>query len=172
MEQTRILFVCLGNICRSPLAEGVFQHLARERGLADRFFVESAGTGHWHVGELPDPRSRAVARKNGIELVSRARLVNPDDDFAEPHKGGFHWLVGMDRANCRNLKLLGAPDARIRLLRQFDPALVNVHDREREVPDPYTDDELFDPVFAMVKIACAGMLDALTAETQRTQRRI
>lgn len=169
MEPTRILFVCLGNICRSPLAEGVFVHLARERGVAERFVVDSAGTGHWHVGELPDPRARAVAQKNGVVLPSRARQVEPASDCSA-HGAGWDWLVGMDRSNCSNLVRLGAPKERVRLLRSFDPALAGHHEREQEVPDPYTDDGMFDEVFAMVRAACVGMIQEFTAETRRAQR--
>ena len=74
-DQTGVLFVCLGNICRSPLAEGIFIHLARERGVLDRFRVDSCGTGGWHAGERADPRSIAVAAKYGIELPSIARAT-------------------------------------------------------------------------------------------------
>ena len=169
---TRILFVCLGNICRSPLAEGVFIHLARERGVADRFIVDSAGTGHWHIGELPDPRARAVAQNNGVELPSRARQVDAARDLVEPDDSGgdsghgWHWLIGMDRSNCANLIRLGAPRERVRLLRSFDPQLAGRPDSELEVPDPYQEaDEAFDEVFGMVKRACAGMLERFTHST-------
>ena len=73
--RTGLLFLCLGNICRSPLAEGIFIHLATERGVIDRFRVDSAGTGGWHVGNPPDPRSVAVAEKNGVRLPSLARQL-------------------------------------------------------------------------------------------------
>lgn len=162
---TRVLFVCLGNICRSPLAEGLFIHLANERGVGDQFVVDSAGTGHWHVGELPDPRSRAVAKKHGVVLPSRARQIDADTDFNDPNDQfapGWHWLIGMDRSNCSNLIRLGADPERVRLLRSFDPTLVGKSDRELEVPDPYTEaDGMFDEVYAMVKRACEGMLHTL-----------
>ncbi|MEZ6317889.1 MAG: low molecular weight protein-tyrosine-phosphatase [Phycisphaerales bacterium] len=103
-EPIGVLFVCLGNICRSPLAEGIFIHIARERGVLDRFRVDSAGTGGWHVGNPPDPRSVAVARKHGIELPSRARTF--DDGLRESER--FEWLIAMDRENEADMLARGA----------------------------------------------------------------
>src|SRR5262245_42334662 len=94
-ERIRVLFVCLGNICRSPLAEGVFLHLAQAAGVADRFEVDSAGTGDWHAGERPDSRATAVARKHGVELPSIARQVTRADFDRFDH------IVAMDRENLR-----------------------------------------------------------------------
>lgn len=168
-DQTGVLFVCLGNICRSPLAEGVFLHLARQRGVQHRFRVDSAGTGRWHVGKRADPRSLAVARRAGIELPSIARQVDPETDF-DPSLGGFHWLIAMDQANAADLIDLGAARERVRLLRSFDPSLAGKPDHAIEVPDPYFGgDRGFDDVFAMVHTACAGLLDHLLAgpETSR-----
>jgi protein-tyrosine phosphatase len=166
-NQIHVLFVCLGNICRSPLAEGVFVELAKKRGVLDRFVVDSCGTGDWHAGELADPRSRAVARKHGIDLTHRARVISPDFDFAPGAFGGvrhrgFDWFIGMDRANCRRLVAVGAPRDRVVLLRSFDPLLAGRPEAEQEVPDPYTEpDEAFDAVYEMVERACAGLLDHL-----------
>ncbi len=165
-ERTGILFVCLGNICRSPLAEGVFLHLARERGIAERFLVDSAGTGSWHVGEQPDVRARAVAQRNRVQLVHRARVVDPASDVKR-----FHWLIPMDRANLRDLLDLGAPRDRTRLLRSFDPSLAGKADHELEVPDPYYGGEHgFDEVFRMVWNACVGLHDMLGAQPMNERR--
>ena len=154
---TRVLFVCLGNICRSPLAEGVFQHLVRERGLALHYHVDSAGTGAWHVGDSPDARSIAVASRNGVTLSSRARQVALTD-FE-----GFDYVIAMDRQNLLDLRALArgsAGPAKLHLLREFDP-----EPGDRQVPDPYYDgDEGFDRVYAMVRRACEGLLAALEAE--------
>lgn len=155
---TRVLFVCLGNICRSPMAEGVFRHLARERGVASRFHAESAGTGAWHVGELPDPRARATARHYGIELTSRAQVFD-----AAKHLGAFDWFVPMDRSNEARLLKLGTPRERTRLLRSFDPALAHsaaaAVEKSLEVPDPYTGtDGMFHEVYEMIRAGCEGML--------------
>jgi len=156
-EKTGVLFVCLGNICRSPLAEGVFLHLAGERGVLDRFDVDSCGTGGWHVGEPADPRAQEVARRNGIELLSVGRRLEPGPDFRR-----FDLIVPMDRQNLRTLRSEGAPQERVRLLRSFDPVLRGAPESELDVPDPYWDeDEGFDIVYRMIHAACGGMLDEL-----------
>jgi protein-tyrosine phosphatase len=97
-----VLFVCLGNICRSPAAQGVMQRLVDERGLSDRFFIDSAGTGGWHIGDLPDKRMRVHARPRGYELTHRARKVQAGD-FED-----FDLIVGMDAANVDDLRYLAA----------------------------------------------------------------
>jgi protein-tyrosine phosphatase len=156
-QPTGVLFVCLGNICRSPLAEGLFLHLADERGVADRFLVDSCGTGGWHIGEPPDKRARAVAKKHGVHLPSRARRLDPAADWER-----FHWLIPMDLSNRRDLLAEGAPSERVRLLRSFDPALAGGHEKDMQVPDPYYGaGDGFEVVFEMVRAACAGMLDEL-----------
>lgn len=152
MAATSVLFVCLGNICRSPLAEGVFLHLARERGVDGAFRVDSCGTGGWHAGERPDPRSLAVAKKHGVELPGRARKYDPPADNA------LDWLIPMDVSNRDDLLDAGAPKERVRLLRSFDAARSGPLD----VPDPYYGGPGgFDEVYEMVRAACAGMLDEL-----------
>lgn len=151
----RILFVCMGNICRSPVAEGVFLHRARERGVLDRFLVDSAGTGGWHAGELPDRRSIAVAAKHGVELPSRARQVTPDDF------GRFDSLVVMDRTNHSDLLDRGAPKSKLEFLLAYHPDPSSLP-RGIEVPDPYYGGpEGFDDMYAMIDAACVGMLEAL-----------
>lgn len=159
-----VLFVCLGNICRSPLAEGVFLHMLRERGLTERFRVDSCGTGGWHVGSLADPRMRATAKRHGVELVSRARQVGLVD-FATPGStpvDGFDLLVAMDRANRRDLVAIGAPEDRVRLFRSFDPAMRGRPERELDVPDPYHgSDDGFERVYQIVWDGCAGMVAEL-----------
>lgn len=156
-DRLGVLFVCLGNICRSPLAEGVFIHLARARGVLDRFDVDSCGTGAWHAGESADHRSIAVARRYGIELPSIARQFDAGRDTAR-----FEWLIAMDRSNVRNLVRAGADPARVKLLRSFDPALANRPDAELEVPDPYDwPGDGFESVYQMVHASCNGLLDVL-----------
>ena len=145
-----VLFVCLGNICRSPLAEGVLDHLARLDGVD--LHVDSAGTGAWHVGEQADPRSRAVARANGIRLNGRARRVR-DQDLHE-----FDYVIAMDRANLSDLEAMHrsmSGSARLHLLREFDPDA----DGDLEVPDPYYGGPSgFDEVFDMVERSCRALL--------------
>lgn len=150
-----VLFVCLGNICRSPLAEGVLRSLSRDAGLDGRIRVDSAGTGAWHVGEPPDPRSREVARRNGITLEGSARQVVPDDGES------FDWILAMDRSNLRRLEEMGAGGARLHLLREFDPRAGD----DREVPDPYYGGEGgFDRVYEMIDRSCRALLDRIRDE--------
>jgi protein-tyrosine phosphatase len=157
MDPTRVLFVCLGNICRSPLAEGVFQNLVRVRGLERHYQVDSAGTGSWHVGEQADRRSIDVARRNGVALGSRARQVHALD-FSH-----FDYVIAMDRQNLADLRTLAGRhggDAKIHLLREFDP-----EPGDHQVPDPYYGGpEGFDDVFAMVHRACSALLEHLEGE--------
>lgn len=156
-DTTGVLFVCLGNICRSPLAQGVFLHRARARGAHHRFVVDSCGTGHWHVGKRPDPRSIEVAARRGVELPGRARQLDPERDF-----DAFDLIIPMDGENLRDLLDAGAPRDRTRLLRSFDPALAGRPTSELDVPDPYYGaGDGFERVYAMVDAACAGLLDDL-----------
>lgn len=154
----RILFVCLGNICRSPTAEGVCRHLAGERGLDGEVVVDSAGTAGWHVGDAPDRRAVAAARDRGIDITGlRGRQV-ATHDFER-----FDLLLAMDADNHRDLLDL-APDgtarAKVRLLREFDTAAVAAGDLE--VPDPYYGGpEGFAAVYDAIEAACNGLLDHL-----------
>ncbi len=158
-----VLFVCLGNICRSPMAEGVFIHLARKRGVLERFDVDSCGTGRWHVGNPPDHRAVAVAFRRGIQLPSIARQLDPKTDFKR-----FELILAMDRANRDALLVAGAPPEQLYLLRQFDRTTEGHQETGLEVPDPYfgpeDDDEGFERVLDMLETACEGLLDALTED--------
>jgi protein-tyrosine phosphatase len=150
----RILFVCLGNICRSPTAEAVMRGLIAERGLDDEITVASAGTGDWHLGDPPDQRAVAAAAERGVELTGTARQVS-EADFA-----GFDLLVAMDRSN-RDALLRLAPEAeardKVRLLRDFD-------DGAGDVPDPYYGGpDGFADVVDIVERSCAALLDELRA---------
>lgn len=144
-----VLFVCLGNICRSPLAEGIFRSLVNEAGASDHFLIDSAGTGAWHSGNPPDPRSIEVAARHGIDLsTQRARQVCPDDFQA------FDTIIAMDRDNLTTLKArdTGAK-AQLRLL-LAEPAA--------DVPDPYYGGpEGFDHVFNLVRNGCRDLLTDL-----------
>ena len=157
-EKTGLLFVCMGNICRSPLAEAVFLHKARERGVLDRFDVDSCGTGGWHAGGPADPRSIAIGAEHGIDVASIARKVNPKRDFTR-----FGLLLAMDRDNRDDLIELGADPTKVRLMRSFDPALKNADESGLDVPDPYygRDGSGFRRVYDMLDAACEGLLDGL-----------
>src|ERR1017187_4324744 len=126
----RLLFVCLGNICRSPTAEGVMRALVEEAGMQQSIELDSAGTGAWHVGNPPDARAVAAAHGRGIALEGFARQVR-EDDFDD-----FDLVLAMDRSNLRELQELaggGERRAKVRLLREFDPA--GGGDQELDVPD-------------------------------------
>jgi protein-tyrosine phosphatase len=152
---TRVLFVCLGNICRSPLAEGVFRHLVEEAGLSAAFEIDSAGTGDWHLGELPDVRSTAVAQENGVRLTGRARQVVPDD------LQHFDHVIAMDRDNLDALLDMASAHgatASIAFLREHDREANGSHD----VPDPYYGGPAgFEEVFEIVSRSCRVLLDEL-----------
>jgi protein-tyrosine phosphatase len=146
----RILFVCLGNICRSPTAEGVMRRLVAEAGLEDEFVLDSAGTGRWHIGAPPDSRASAAAAARGVELGGHARQVTAED-FER-----FDLLVAMDRSNRDGLLAIAPSDedrSRVRLLREYA-------DGPLDVPDPYYGgDDGFAEVFEIVERCCAGLLD-------------
>ena len=144
---TSLLFVCMGNICRSPLAEGIFAHLVNENKSTSRYHLDSAGVGDWHAGQAADPRSLAVAKKHGINLTCRARQV-VSEDF-----GTFDWILAMDKQNRRDLLSLASEGhaGKIRLMREFDSEGGN----GAEVPDPYYGGpQGFDRVFAMLHRSC------------------
>jgi len=156
----RLLFVCMGNICRSPTAEAVMRALVAREGLDGAVEIDSAGTGAWHVGEPPDRRSAAAARARGIVMEGAARQVTEADFEA------YDLLLAADAENVAALRAV-APDedaaAKVRLLREFDPAAVAA--RDLDVPDPYYGGpDGFDDVIDMVDAACRGLLDQLRAE--------
>jgi protein-tyrosine phosphatase len=157
-NEISVLFVCLGNICRSPMAEGVFRHILDEEGWSDRFRVDSAGTDSWHVGESPDARSVRTAASHGVTLGGHARQTRPED-FRR-----FHYIVAMDRSNLASLERYRdgvGGQASLYLLREFDPE----GGPGAEVPDPYYGGPSgFEDVFAMVERSCRGLLDHILEE--------
>jgi low molecular weight protein-tyrosine phosphatase len=155
--RVRILFVCLGNICRSPTAEGAMRALVRDAGLEESIELDSAGTGAWHIGEPPDTRATNAARERGIALEGHARQVERGD-FED-----FDLIVAMDRSNLADLRRI-APDesarAKVRLLRDFDPS----SDGELDVPDPYHGGARgFEDVLDLVQGSCEALLAELRA---------
>ena len=151
-----VLFVCLGNICRSPLAEGIFAALAGERGVGGQFHVDSAGTGAYHSGEPPDSRSTAVAAAHGIRLTGVARQVTPRD------LERFDYIVAMDGSNLRSLERLRrrarGGRAEIVMMRDYEPGA-----RDPDVPDPYYGGpDGFERVYRILDRACNGLLDELS----------
>jgi protein-tyrosine phosphatase len=153
-----ICFVCLGNICRSPTAEGVFRRLVEEAGLAARIEIDSAGTDAYHRGESPDRRSAEAARRRGVRLAGSARRFRAEDF------GRFDHVIAMDADNHADLLDL-APNAgaraKVALLRSFDANAPP----GASVPDPYYGGPTgFDDVFDICEAACRGLLDVLSAE--------
>lgn len=154
----RLCFVCLGNICRSPIGEGVMRHLLREAGLSALVEVDSAGTAGYHGGELPDARARAAGKRFGVEVGGRAR------QFKRVDFERFDYVLAMDRSNFEDLSRL-APDeaarAKLHLLRSFDRTSPD----GASVPDPYYgEDEDFDDVVRICFAACAPLLERLRSE--------
>jgi len=158
-ERVHLCFVCLGNICRSPTAEGIMLALVKAEGLAHRVTVDSAGTAAYHVGERADRRSRATARARGVDLPSIARAFERED-FER-----FHYVLAMDTRNQRNLLALATDEearARVHLLRSFEPE--GARD-DSSVPDPYYGGpEGFERVFDICDAACRGLLAHLRRE--------
>ena len=144
----KVLMVCLGNICRSPLAEGILKHKIQKKGLD--WHIDSAGTGGWHAGELPDRRSIAIARKNGIDITDqRARKFRPAD------LDNFDLILTMDYANYLDIKRYAkTPEQqeKVQMIMNF----MNPNGDE-EVPDPYYDDR-FELVFEMLDKACDAVI--------------
>jgi len=156
---TRILFVCLGNICRSPLAEGVFRALARERGVEDLFEIDSAGVSGYHAGSPPDRRSAETARRRGVELTGRSRQLTAGD------LRRFDWVIAMDEENLAAIRALeqrAGGSARVHRLREWDPEPTGL-----DVPDPYYGGPRgFDEVHDIVERSCASLLDHLIREEE------
>jgi protein-tyrosine phosphatase len=155
LSRKRIVFVCLGNIVRSPLAENMFRHLAKERGVEDRYEVDSAGTGSWHVGERPDRRMRRVAAQRGLQYDGRAR------QFSRKDFQRFDLIIAMDTNNRENLMSLAQSEEdreKIHLLREFD----DQSGSEASVPDPYYGGiEGFERTYDIVERSCETLLDTL-----------
>lgn len=163
VDKLSILFVCMGNICRSPTAEAVFRRLVSARGLEDRIHIDSAGTHGYHIGDSPDPRAAAIAAKRGYDLSClQARKVSAAD-FLE-----FDYLIPMDAENLAYLKALRPIEAtaQTRLFMEFSKRFA-----EREVPDPYYGGpQGFDRVLDMVEDAAEGLLDHLLEYDLRVTR--
>ena len=152
-DAMRVLFVCLGNICRSPLAEAIVRRRAGERGLEQQFHFASAGTGDWHVGGGADIRSAATAKAHGIDLSQhRARQITPSG-IAQ-----WDWLVAMDRDNKHDLLAMGAGRDKVLMMRQFESATNTPPD----VPDPYYGGEDgFERMFHLLAANADPLLDHL-----------
>lgn len=157
-QRLRVLFVCMGNICRSPMAEGAFRHQVEQVGLAERIVCDSAGTHDYHVGDPPDPRAQLAASRRGYDLsTQRARQVKPSD-FSE-----FDYMLAMDEVNLRLLQRLCPPQHahKLKLYMEF-----GADTEAREVPDPYYGGQQgFEHVLDLVEQAAQGLLRHLLGRT-------
>jgi protein-tyrosine phosphatase len=146
----RVLFVCLGNICRSPMAEGIFTHMARQAGAASAWVADSAGTGNWHRGEAPDGRAVETCARFGIDISGqRARQV------VEADLRRFDWIFAMDGSNERTMRAFSGGPARIHRFLDFAGV-------PGDVPDPYTGDmRAFEDVFQRIEAAMPAVIARL-----------
>ena len=154
MDKTSVLFVCLGNICRSPAAEAIFQNLINDKGIANQFIVDSAGTGSWHVGKKADSRMRFAAKHRNINITSKARQIR-EDDFRK-----FNYILVMDNSNFNNIidfknRVKGSDFAKILKIQDFSSMF-----NEKEVPDPYFGgDSGFDHVLDILEDSVSCFLE-------------
>lgn len=158
----KVLFVCLGNICRSPMAEGHFARFVKDNNLQGMISCDSAGTSSYHIGELPDSRMRQTALKYGISLTSRARQLTKND------LNEFDYIIAMDSSNYQNILFLQeaaeGTKAQIFMMRTFDPEY-----KDSDVPDPYYGgDDGFDNVYNILKRSAANLLEFIRKEHNLT----
>jgi len=157
MDNISVLFVCLGNICRSPAAEAIFQSLINDKGIGNQFIVDSAGTGSWHVGKKADSRMRFAAKKRNIIIKSNARQIR-EDDFLK-----FKYILVMDNSNFNNVldfkdRVKGSDFAKILKIQDFSSIFA-----EKEVPDPYFGgDSGFDHVLDILEDSVSCFLENIT----------
>ena len=151
----KVLFVCLGNICRSPTAEGIFRHYVEQAGLSDAISIDSAGTADWHIGKTPDPRTQAAAAQRGYDLSGlRGRQAQPED-FAK-----FDLILAMDKSNLSNLQAIQPADGKAELALYLPRFGISPD----EVPDPYYGGEDgFELVLDMLEQASQVLLDEIKA---------
>jgi protein-tyrosine phosphatase len=164
MKTVSVCFVCLGNICRSPTAEGVMRHLVGEAELAHHFLIDSAGTGDWHIGEPPDERAQFAAGRRGYELAALRGRQIAAMDFER-----FDLLIAMDGKNVAALRQICPAEHRdkIRLLMEFVPEVDSRRSGAREVVDPYFGGaEGFEQVLDQCEAACRGLITALRPQFQ------
>ena len=156
MKKQSVLFVCLGNICRSPAAEAIFLDLIHKKGFSESFIVDSAGTGGWHIGKKADIRMRIAAQKRGVEILSRARQINAND-FEK-----FNYIIAMDNSNFKNIidfksRKSCSDFSSINKIQKFRSVF-----KETEVPDPYFGGEKgFENVLDILEDSVSGFLNSI-----------
>jgi protein-tyrosine phosphatase len=156
-QPVKVLFVCMGNICRSPTAHGVFQSLVDQQGLGESIQVDSAGTHSYHIGSPPDLRSQATAQSRGIDLAGLRARRFVTTDFTE-----FDYLLAMDHANLADMLAIKPDDetrARVKLMLEYADKF-----EQQEVPDPYFGEDGFDLVFDMIDDAARGLLNDIRSQ--------
>ena len=156
MKKKAVLFVCLGNICRSPAAEAIFIDLINKKGLNNKFIVDSAGTGSWHIGKEADTRMRIAAQKRGVEILSIARQINVKDYQK------FNYIIAMDDSNFKNINDLKSRKSLSDF--SFIDKIQNFRSvfKEKEVPDPYFGgDKGFDNVLDILEDSVSGFLNTI-----------
>ena len=160
-KMKKILFICLGNICRSPAADGIMKHLVTERGLEDEFLIDSAGIGSWHVGQLPDYRMRQCGQRHGYNFDHRAR------QFSSKDFDRFDFIAVMDQENYHDVARQANSQADLaKIIRMSD--YLRHHPGQKTVPDPYYGDTRdFEFALELLEDACEGLLDELVKSTSR-----
>ena len=158
-NKIRVLFVCLGNICRSPMAEGIFRHLVEQEGLAPHFHIDSAGTSGWHAGEKPDRRMRQTAQEHGLSLENQRSRQFIKQDFQD-----FDYILAMDRSNLRNIQAMqhgpNVKEGQVTLMLEHDPK-----GTVTDVPDPYYGGQNgFEEVYDLLLKSNRAFLDQLKAQ--------
>ncbi len=148
MKKISVMFVCTGNICRSPMAEAVFRDMVAKKGLADQFFIVSSGTGRWHVGEPPHIGTRLILSENNIDVGNKRAQQLVSEDFSK-----FDYIVAMDQENIENIQY--SFKKKVKLLLDFAP-----NGYPHNVPDPYYEHN-FDEVFRLVNAGCEGLLTCI-----------
>jgi protein-tyrosine phosphatase len=150
----KVLFVCLGNICRSPIAEGIFKSQVEKAGLGDKIEIDSAGTSGYHIGELADPRMRETALQHGIKLTHKARQVTKEDLVV------FDYVIAMDPINMSDLQRLEPnPKAKVKLMRSFGANADNL-----AIPDPYFGgNDGFEEVYELLEGFTTALLEEIDA---------
>ncbi len=159
MKKIRLLFICLGNICRSPAAQGIMQSLVDKKGRHENFFIDSAGIGDWHVGQLPDRRMRMCGARHGYDFNHRARQFRADNDFDR-----FDTILVMDNQNLADIRSMAHNETEKRKVVTLAQYLHH-HPGQHDIPDPYYGNMSdFEHVIELLEDACSGLLESFANE--------